>query len=89
MCGVCVCVWCELERMCSEKVVACVPGEAGELGRLRTRSRKQREREASGVEAGLLVTDGGVFQALHCKKKRVFMVLFCPLIVFLQPTSAV
>jgi hypothetical protein len=36
----------------------------GELGRLRTRSRKQREREASGVEAGLLVVDGGVLQIL-------------------------
>jgi len=45
----------------------------GELGRIGTRSRKQSEREASGVEAGLLLADGGVLQTLYCKKKPVFM----------------
>jgi len=42
----------------------CLERRWGELGRIRTRSRKQREREASGVEAGLLLADGGVLQTL-------------------------
>ena len=47
----------------------------GELRRFRKRSGKELEGEASGVEAGLLVSDGGIFQTLRRKKKRVSICL--------------